>query len=122
VLFGVEVEEPVSDWAFANAAGLCQIQVQGVIPWSVNLNCMADGDGALYLSCSVCEGKYWSGRALVNSDARVRIAGQVYPVRLTRLQDAETLDAAWLARASKTGYGVGEPRPDHWWSFAVVSR
>jgi hypothetical protein len=122
VLFGVEVEEPVSDWAFANAAGLCQIQVQGVIPWSVNLNCMADGDGALYLSCSVCEGKYWSGRALVNSDARVRIAGQVYPVRLTRLQDAKTLDAAWLARASKTGYGVGELRPDHWWSFAVVSR
>ena len=83
---------------------------------------MADGDGALYLSCSVCEGKYWSGRALVNSDARLRIAGQVYPVRLTRLQDAETLDVAWLARASKTGFGVGKPRPDHWWSFAVVSR
>ena len=122
VLFGAEVAEPVSDWSFANSAGLCQIQVQGVIPWSVNLNCMADGDGALYLSCSVCEGKYWSGRALVNSDARLRIAGQVYPVRLTRLQDAETLDVAWLARASKTGFGVGKPRPDHWWSFAVVSR
>ena len=122
VLFGVEVKEPVSDWSFANSARLCQIQVQGVIPWSVNLNCMADDAGALYLSCSVCEGKYWSGRAMANPDARIRIAGQVYPVRLSRLQDAEILDVAWLARGSKTGFGVGEPRPDHWWSFAVVSR
>ena len=122
VLFGVEVNAPVSDWSFANDVRLCQIQVQGVIPWSVNLNCMADSDGALYLSCSVCEGKYWSARALASADARIRIAGQVFPVRLSRLQDAETLDVAWLARASKTGYGVGKPRPDHWWSFAVVSR
>ena len=77
VLFGVEVEEPVSDWSFANSAELCQIQVQGVIPWSVNLNCMADDAGALYLSCSRCEGKYWSGRAMANPNARIRIAGQV---------------------------------------------
>ena len=63
---------------------------------------MADDAGALYLSCSVCEGKYWSGRAMANPDARIRIAGQVYPVRLSRLQDAEILDLAWLARGSKT--------------------
>ena len=122
VLSGVEVKEPVSDWSFANGVRLCQIQVQGVIPWSVNLNCMADSDGALFLSCSRCDGKYWSGRALANPQANIRVGTDVYPVTLSRVAQTERLDHAWRTRASKTGMGAGQPRPDHWWSFAVVSR
>jgi hypothetical protein len=122
VLFGSQVSAPVSDWSFANDVRLCQIEVQGVIPWSVNLNCRADAQGALFLSCSRCDGKYWSGRALSNPDARIRIGGDLYPVRLARVQVDERLDHAWCTRAAKTGMGVDRPRPDHWWSFAVTSR
>ena len=122
VLFGSQVSAPVSDWSFANDVRLCQIEVQGVIPWSVNLNCMADAQGALFLSCARCDGKYWSGRALSNPEARIRIGGDLYPVRLARVQVDERLDHAWRIRAAKTGMGVDRPRPDHWWSFAVTSR
>ena len=122
VLFGSQVSVPVSDWSFANAVRLCQVEVQGVIPWSVNLNCMADTQGALFLSCSRCDGKYWSGRALSNPEARIRVGGDLYPVRLARVQVDERLDHAWRTRAAKTGMGVDRPHPDHWWSFAVTSR
>jgi len=122
VLSGNTVTAAVSDWAFANDERLCQIEVQGIIPWSVNLNCMADAAGAMYLSCARCDGKYWSGRALVNADARIRIGSDIYPVRLSRVLQPEILDRAWHARAAKTGMGVDQPRPEHWWSFAATSR
>ena len=122
VLSGSQVSAPVSDWSFANDVRLCQIEVQGVIPWSVNLNCMADAQGALFLSCARCDGKYWSSRALSNPEARIRIGGDLYPVRLARVQVNERQDHAWRTRAAKTGMGVDRPRPDHWWSFAVTSR
>jgi hypothetical protein len=121
-LSGAEAEVLVSDWSFANEVRLCQIEVQGVIPWSVNLNCMADAEGDLYLSCARCDGKYWSGRALASPDARIRIGKQVYPVRLERVITTPGLEVAWQARAAKTGMGVDRPRPNHWWSFAAASR
>ena len=62
-LMGTEAVDAVTDWSFANdpqAIPLCQIQVDaGLLPHSVNLNCMSS-NGELFLSCSVCERKYWS--------------------------------------------------------------
>ncbi len=55
LLFGAQVDEEVTDWSFANDVSLCQIQVGGLLPYSVNLNCMATSSGDLYLSCSVCD-------------------------------------------------------------------
>jgi hypothetical protein len=110
-LLGSEVTEPVSDWSFVNsmeAVPLCQIQVDaGLLPHSINLNCMAD-NGELYLSCASC--------------ARLRAAGSVYPVTATRVEDPETLDRAWVARARKLGRPTDTPRQEGWWSFRVVSR
>lgn len=121
-LLGEEVDDPVTDWSFANAVPLCQVQVRrGFVPHSINLNCMASG-GALYLSCASCEGKAWSTAALADPDARIRIGDKVYPVRLRRVEDPAELDEAWLARARKVGRGADIPRQDGWWSFAVTSR
>lgn len=122
VLVGKVVQKPVLDWSLANQVRLCQVQVRGAIPWSVNLNCMADTQGALFLSCSRCDGKYWSGVAVEHPQARLRIDQQVYPVDLTRVTDSARLDHAWRTRTAKTGMGVDQPRPDHWWSFAATSR
>ena len=121
-LLGSEVAEPVDDWTFANAVPLCQIQVQtGFLPHAINLNCMASG-GNLYLSCAQCEGKSWSTAAIANPAARLRLGDRVYPVTLTRIEDAATLDEAWRARESKLARDPERPREAGWWSFRVESR
>jgi hypothetical protein len=120
-LIGREVDEAVRDWSFANEVPLCQLEVASTLPHSINLNCMAT-EGELYVSCSNCEGKHWSSVALAQPNGRVRVADAIYPVTLTRIEDVSTLDRAWLARASKTGTPASRERPDHWWSFRLVSR
>ena len=113
-LLGTEISEPVSDWSFANAVPLCQIQVQaGLLPHSINLNCMAS-DGELYLSCAGCDGKYWSTAVLADPTARLRLHDEIYPVTVTRVNDAATLDRAWVARAMKRGRPTDTPRQGGW--------
>ncbi len=132
VLWGEVVEQPVADWRFANQVELCQIQVRaGLLPHAVNLNCMATTEGILYLSCSQCEPKRWSQIALRNGNARVRLDGKVYPVRVTRVTDPAEADRSWIARLQKlenstvpgAGTPVGTPRPSdaQWWTFRVES-
>ncbi len=131
-LFGTSAEGLIADWTFANEVTLCQIQIRaGIRPHAINLNCMATPSGQLYLSCSQCDGKYWSVRAANNGWARLRLDDTVYPVQLTRVMDPDELDRAWLARVTKLNSleapanpapPPGTPRPDHWWSFRVEWR
>ena len=84
-LFGMEHDEAVSDWRFANQVTLCQIQIRtGLLPHAINLNCFATSAGDLYLSCSNCDGKRWSGIAQDDGWARLRLDGAVYPVMPAR--------------------------------------
>lgn len=131
-LFGTAHGEPVADWTFANGVTLCQIQVRaGWLPHAINLNCFANRAGHLYLSCSDCDGKRWSGYAVNDGWARLRLEGTVYPVTLTRVLDPAELDQAWVARLDKLHSlegpanppaPLGSPRPEGWWTFRVVSR
>lgn len=111
----------VQNWSFANEPGLCQVQVDRGIPWSVNLNCMSV-DEDLYISCARCDGKGWSTAVLDNPEGFIRIRQTVYPVTFTRLADSKALDAAWRARLAKLGADESTLRPAHWWSFRLVSR
>ena len=132
VLFGAEQEFPVDDWTFANQVTLCQIQISaGALPHAINLNCFANGDGDLYLSCSSCDSKRWSGFAIRDGRARLRLDRTVYPVHLIRIVDPAELDMAWVARLDKLHSldepanppaPLGSPRPDGWWTFRVLSR
>lgn len=122
-LRGVEASEKVTDWSFANQVPLCQVQVDaGLLPHALNLNCWADSNGDLYLSCAGCEGKRWSSAAVANSEGRLRIGQTVYPVNLTRVVDETQLAHAWSSRAGKLGGSPSDPRPGGWWSFRVMSR
>ena len=128
-LSGERVRQPVNDWSFANQVELCQIQTRsGIISHAINLNCMADEDGELFLSCAQCDGKRWSTAALLNPAGYVRLDGLVYPVNFEKLEAESELDIAWRSRALKLailrGSAIGEvaERPDHWWSFRVSSR
>ncbi len=124
-LLGEDQVDPVVDWTFANEAPLCQLQVNNrLLPHSINLNCMS-GEGELFISCSRCQGKRWSSIALSYPDARIRIGENVYPVKLERLTDPGALDRSWAARATKLqqfGRDGDAARPEHWWSFQLVSR
>jgi hypothetical protein len=121
-LRGIEASERVTDWSFANQVPLCQIQVDtGLLPHALNLNCWSNTAGDLYLSCAGCDSKRWSGAAVANNQARLRLDKMVYPVTLTRVVDAGDLDRAWESRAIKLG-SQGDARPEGWWSFRVVSR
>jgi hypothetical protein len=120
-LFGSRVSEPVSDWSFANQVPLCQLEIPALLPYSINLNCMSSG-GQLYVSCSACAGKRWSSIVQSSPDGRIRLDRSVYPVTITRVEDPSLLDQIWQARGQKIGRDQGEPRPDGWWSFHLVSR
>ncbi len=131
-LFGDAGEESVADWTFANDVELCALQIQvGLRPHAINLNCMATDDGNLYLSCSVCDTKYWASKVETDEPARLRLDGVVYPVKLNRVTDDATMDLSWQARISKLrsigGYVTNPPpadapRPYRWWTFRVESR
>lgn len=131
LLMGERVEEPVTNWAFANDVPLCQVQIwAGIRPHSINLNCMSSADGKLYLSCSYCDTKYWASKVGVNEPGRLRLNGEVYPVFFNRVTDEAELDKAWGARIAKLQVhsGPGNPAPspdapraDGWWSFNLAS-
>lgn len=132
-LFGESPENPVADWSFVNNVPLCQLQIyDGIRPHSINLNCMATESGEMFLSCSVCERKYWASKVEDDERAVMRLDGVVYPVTLNRIQDAATMDRAWRARVAKLQTHGGGPfnptpdpnaqRPDHWWTYHVTWR
>ena len=94
---------------------------------------MATPEGELFLSCSVCDRKYWASKVDPNEEATLRLGELVYPVALNRETDPETMDRAFKARVLKLQYTDLEtmvtPRPpldqvrfDHWWTFRVISR
>lgn len=130
-LFGERASEPVTDWSFANQVDLCQLQIwAGIRPHSINLNCMSTPEGELYLSCSVCDTKYWASKVDTDEAGLMRLDGIVYPVMLNRETEATAMDSAWTARVSKLRAlgGTGNPAPsadaqrgDRWWTFRVVS-
>lgn len=128
-LFGETGDESVSDWTFANDVELCTLQVQaGWRPHAINLNCMAAADGHLYLSCSICDAKFWASNVETDEPARLRLDGVVYPVKLNRVTDEVSLDLSWAARITKLRSISGNPppadapRPYRWWTFRVESR
>lgn len=136
LLFGERIDTPVADWndTAANAENLCQIQIwAGVRPHSVNLNCMATPEGELFLSCSVCDRKYWAAHVDGNEPAMLRLGNLVYPVTLNRETDSAVMDRAFRARTLKLQYTdletmvtprppLDEQRPEGWWTFRVTSR
>ena len=88
-LFGDSSDGQVNDWSFANNVELCQLQIYaGIRPHSINLNCMATPEGEMYLSCSVCDMKYWAAKVGENERGVMRLDGVVYPVYLNRITDS----------------------------------
>ena len=120
-LSGNAVDGAVDDWSFVNQVPRCAVEVRSEDPHSVTVNCMS-WQGELFVSCSDCDGKRWSGYALDDPAGRIRIGDDVYPVTLKRVEEPARLDAVWKARAAKLGKEESAPRPEGWWTFQLTSR
>ena len=126
----------MSDWNLttANQENLCPLQIwAGIRPHSINLNCMVTPEGDLFLSCSVCDRKYWADKGVSEEEALLRVGQIVYPVSLDREMCPEIMVLSFRARVLTCQHTDLEtmvmPRPpldqgrfDHWWTFRVTSR
>ena len=92
---------------------------------------MATPEGQMYLSCSVCDTKYWAARVDTNEIGVMRLDGVTYPVHVNRITDPVTMDRAWRARVQKlqVHQALDNPapdpnaeRPERWWTFEITSR
>jgi hypothetical protein len=120
LLFGDRVATPVDDWntTTANQENLCQLQIwAGIRPHSINLNCMATPEGELFLSCSVCDRKYWAARVGSDEQATLRLGNLVYPVLLNRETELsiphKTFSGVLFLRTTKEETPI-QQRSGHW--------
>ncbi len=124
-LSGPVIDDPVDDWSIANdreQAPLCQIEVDGGYTYSLNVNCMSH-EGKLYISCSRCADKNWARIVRERPAGRIRVAGRVYNVNFSRVEDDALKDLVWQARLQKIDADdKNAPRPGGWWTFNLTSR
>lgn len=98
------------DWSFADAQPEIAVEVHGFLglPHSVTIWC-ATLDGALFIGARAPETKRWPAWADEDPNVRLKIAGSLYEVRLTPLEDAATIARLQAAFAKK--YAIPSPAP-----------
>ena len=131
-LVGAQAAERVTDWSFANEVTLCQIQIDaGILPHSINLNCMSTPDGDLYLSCSGCATKPMVQRRPrerrgPSAPGRYRLPGDADPDHRPGRDGPLVGRARGQAQRSRLPRQppppTDTPRPDGWWTFRVEWR
>ena len=89
-LFGDVVTERVEDWSFTDAHAEIQVQTHvGFLPYSVTTWCLSH-ERELYVPARNGGDKRWVRQILADPDAWIRVKGEVYPVRFTRLASRAT--------------------------------
>jgi hypothetical protein len=93
-LSGESVEAHLDDWRFTNDIGEIFIETR---PWyglrhSTTIWC-AELDGMLYVGSYGDQKKAWEKNIARNPEARLRIAGKIYQVKLTPVTDPHLSDA-----------------------------
>jgi len=86
-LRGEVVEEPVTDWSFADDR-FVDLEVRPADPYSVELNYVVR-DGALYIDPA--EGRRWLDHIRADPRVRVRFDGKVYAARAVLVEDPAVL-------------------------------
>jgi hypothetical protein len=116
---GPLVADPAVDWSFA--AQVREIEVQLVEPPRSRTTWVVVHGGALYVPCGFLKWpglKQWPHQARRDGRAVLRIGGQRFAGRLTRVEDAVLHGE--LSRLSAAKYGLGEaapPDPEGVWFF-----
>ena len=123
-LRGESVEAHLDDWRFTNDIEEIFIETR---PWyglrhSTTIWCV-ELDGELYVGSYGDEKKAWEKNIARDPEARLRIAGKIYQVKLTPVTDPDLTDALHAAYAQK--YDMVEVFGDdipQWWYYRVAQR
>jgi hypothetical protein len=120
-----EVAALPSDWSFTDAQPEIAVEVHGFLglPHSVTIWC-ATLDGALFVGARAPETKRWPAWADADPNVRLKIDGKLYEVRLTPLEDPETIGRLQAAFAQKYAIpapapGAPAPPPSRYWSVGA---
>jgi hypothetical protein len=115
---GELVTTPVSDWSFAT--DIQEVELQLSAQNTSRTTWIIVHDAKAYIPCSLefPPGKSWHESALQDGRAIVRVGGRLYPVTLTRLEDAAVTSAVRESGAKK----YPAPPSGEFWVFEVVSR
>ena len=121
-----EVAPLPADWSFTDAEPEIAVEVRGFLglPHSVTIWC-ATLDGALFIGARAPDTKRWPAWANAHPDVRLKIAGAIYEVRLTQLEDPAALERVQAAFASKYRLPAPEPGaapPPATWYWSVGPR
>ena len=124
-LAGDHVEARVEDWRFTQAIDEVFIQTRPwyLIPHSATIWCVAL-DEHLYIGSYGPGGKKrWELNILHNPNARLRVAGKIYDVRIEPIADAVVTSAIDAAYANKYDMAaVFENDVPEWWYYEVFQR
>jgi hypothetical protein len=123
-LRGENSEGSISDWGFTREVEEIFIETR---PWyqtphSTTIWCV-ELDGALYIGSYGDEKKRWERNLARNPEARLRIAGKIYQVRVTPVTDRDLIDALDAAYVQK--YDMAEVFGDEippWWYYRIGDR
>ena len=114
-----------ADWSFSDAQKEIAIEVSGFLglPHSVTIWC-ATLDGALFLGARAPETKRWPAWTDEDPNVRLKIAGKLYEVRLTPLEDPATIERLQAAFAAKYEIPAPDPTappppPNRYWSVGA---
>ena len=112
LLPGGELSGPVeavpADWSFSDEVSTVQVETRPSDPYSINIWAVALGPH-LYIHAGANRSR-WVENLLVDPLVRVRIAGKIYPLTATRVEDAA--EFATFAGAYKKKYGT-RPRNEN---------
>lgn len=119
-LTGEVIEEPISDWSFAENERICHFEMNTPDPYSITVTCIVH-DGKLYVGCRGCPNKGWHKYVTADPNTRYRVLDKVYNVSAIRVTDQEEVNRVWAARMAKDG-SKPEPASDDYWVFHLTSR
>jgi Uncharacterized protein conserved in bacteria (DUF2255) len=115
------------DWTLSAAHQEIAVEVSGFLglPHSVTIWC-ATLDGALFIGARDPESKRWPAWADADPNVRLKIGESVYEVRLTKLDDAATIERLQAEFAAKYHLpapepGASPPPPSRYWSVGPRS-
>jgi hypothetical protein len=99
-----------ADWLFTAAHQEIALEVSGFLglPHSVTIWCVTL-DEALFVGARDPESKRWPGWAEAYPNVRLKIGDSVYEVRLTKVEDAATIERLQAEYGAK--YHLPEPEP-----------
>lgn len=113
------VKEAPASFAFARDAGTVQLETRPDDPYSVNIACAVVGD-ALYVSAGDNRAE-WVDNMEANPLVRLRIRGDVYPLRAERVTDDAEM-RAFADEWTKNSWARDPTKLDEAWVYRLSAR